>query len=184
VTVVHVVKIAALNALLGGAALAAATQAGAQPVPVDPMLPPAPPVAGAPAWAPVPPPAAPAPAASPVFTYIPAGEGGGGPTAANTGPVAPPAPPTTQPFIPPVPNANFGNTGQFDFLRDLWNMRNNPEFMQTVGPGQIDPSTWVPPTPYGDPALAPPPPAPGSPPVPASAPPPIWPPIPVPAPVP
>ncbi|PRC45072.1 hypothetical protein C6A85_96995, partial [Mycobacterium sp. ITM-2017-0098] len=154
-TVVHLVKIAALNALLGGFALAAATQAGAQPVPVDPALPPAP---GVPAWAVPPvPPGAPAPPANPVFAYVPAGEAGGGPAAAApAGPVAPPAPPTTQPYVAPVPNANFGNTGQFDFLRELWNMRNNPEFMQTVGPGQMDPGAWVPPTPYGDPALAPP----------------------------
>jgi hypothetical protein len=183
VTVVHLVKIAALNGLLGGAALAAATLAGAQPVPVDPALPPAP---GVPAWAvPAPvPPGAPAPPATPVFAYIPAGEAApGGPAAAPVGPVAPPAPPTTQPYVAPVPNANFGNTGQFDFLKELWNMRNNPEFMQTVGPGQMDPGTWVPPTPYGV-GTPPPPPAPGSPPLPVSAPPPIWPPLPVPAPVP
>ena len=172
-TVVHLVKLAAVNALIGGAALAAATQAGAQPaVPFDPPPPP--------------PAAAPAQPQTPVFRYIPIAEGAapGSPGAAPSGPVAPPAPPPAgAPYIPPVPNANFGNTGQFDFLRDLWNMRNNPEFMQTVGPGQMDPATWVPPTPYGDPALAPPPAAPGSPPVPASAPPPIWPPVPVPAPV-
>ncbi len=173
-TVVHIVKLAAVNALIGGAALAAATQAGAQPaVPFDPPPPP--------------PAAAPAQPQTPVFQYIPIAEGAasGSPGAAPSGPVAPPAPPPAgAPYIPPVPNANFGNTGQFDFLRDLWNMRNNPDFMQTVGPGQMDPSTWVPPTPYGDPALAPPPAAAGSPPVPASAPPPIWPPMPVPAPVP
>ncbi|MDA2892549.1 hypothetical protein PDG61_16630 [Mycolicibacterium sp. BiH015] len=173
-TVVHLVKLAAVNALIGGAALAAATQAGAQPaVPFDPPPPP--------------PAAAPAQPQTPVFQYIPIAEGAasGSPGAAPSGPVAPPAPPPAgAPYIPPVPNANFGNTGQFDFLRDLWNMRNNPEFMQTVGPGQMDPATWVPPTPYGDPATAPPPPAPGSPPVPASAPPPIWPPVPVPAPAP
>ena len=165
--------------------MAVAAQVGAQPVPVDPALPPAP---GVPAWAvPAPmPPGAPVPPATPVFAYVPAGApaDGGPAAAAPVGPVAPPAPPTTQPYVAPVPNASFGNTGQMDFLRDLWNMRNNPEFMQTVGPGQMDPGTWVPPTPYGDPALAPPPPAPGSPPLPVSAPPPIWPPIPVPAPVP
>ncbi|WP_235733935.1 hypothetical protein, partial [Mycolicibacterium austroafricanum] len=100
------------------------------------------------------------------------------------GSIPPPAPPPVgAPAIPPVPNANFGNTGQFDFLRELWNMRNSAEFFQSVGPGSLDPATWQPPTPYGTP---PPPPAvaPGSPPPPASAPPPVWPPVPVPAQVP
>ncbi|MGP4055194.1 hypothetical protein ACTWP6_10300 [Mycobacterium sp. 4D054] len=173
-SVVQVVKIAAMNALIGGAALAAATQAGAQPGPVDPALPPAPPAVAAPA----PVPGAPAPgAAAPVFAYTP-----GVPTGGDN--VPPPAPPPVgAPVIPPVPNANFGNTGQLDFLRELWNMRNSAEFFQSVGPGSLDPATWQPPTPYGTP---PPPPvaAPGSPPPPASAPPPVWPPVPVPAQVP
>lgn len=180
----HAAKIVALNALLGGAALAVATQAGAQPIPVDPALPPAPSV---PAWAvPPAPQGAPAQPATPVFVYTPIAEGAGpaAPGGAGPAPVAPPAPPPVgAPYIPPVPNANFGNTGQMDFLRDLWNMRNNPEFMQTMGPGQMDPATWVPPAPYG---TQPPPPviAPGSPPPPASAPPPVWPPVPMPAPAP
>ncbi len=172
-TVVQVVKFAAVNALLGGAALAAATQVGAQPLPVDPALPPAPPIAAA---APVPPggEVAPPGAATPVFAYTPGAPGD----------VPPPAPPPAgPPAIPPVPNANFGNTGQFDFLRDLWNMRNSTEFFQSMGPGSLDPATWQPPTPYGTPPPAPAI-APGSPPPPASAPPPVWPPIPVPAQVP
>ena len=85
--------------------------------------------------------------------------------------------------VPPVPNADFNNTGQFDFVRDLMTMGNSAEFFQSVGPGVMGPTAWLPPAPYGPPA-APPPPAPGSPPVPASAPPPIWPPMPIPAPVP
>ncbi|ABM11158.1 conserved hypothetical protein [Mycolicibacterium vanbaalenii PYR-1] len=168
----QVVKIAALNALLGGAALAAATQAGAQPAPVDPALPPAPPVVAAPApGAPVP--GVPAPGSHSVTV-----------TPLDAGSIPPPAPPPVgAPVIPAVPNANFGNTGQLDFLRELWNMRNSAEFFQSVGPGSLDPATWQPPTPYGTP---PPPPAaaPGSPPPPASAPPPVWPPVPVPAQVP
>lgn len=95
-------------------------------------------------------------------------------------PPAPPPPPAGAPYIPPVQNADFNNTGQFDFLRDLWTMRNSIDQFQSISPEGMDPNTWLPP---GAPLLpqAPPP---GSPPVPASAPPPIWPPMPLPAPVP
>ena len=128
------VRAAVLSALLGGAVLASAGQAAAQPVPpIDPAL--------------------------------------------------PPAPPAGAPYVPPVPNADFNNTGQFDFVRDLMTMGNSAEFFQSVGPGVMGPQSWLPPLPYGPPPV-PPAPAPGSPPVPASAPPPIWPPMPIPAPVP
>ncbi|MGE2733375.1 hypothetical protein [Mycolicibacterium vaccae] len=145
----RVAKIAAAGALTAGAALVAAATAGAQPAPpVDPAVPP--PAPGA------------APEAPPVFAYTPLAPGE----------VPPPAPPPAgAPFVPPVPNANFGNTGQMDFLRELWNMRNSAEFFQAMGPGTMDPGTWVPPAPYGSP-----PPPPGAPPAPASAPPPVWPP--------
>lgn len=97
-------------------------------------------------------------------------------------PALPPAPPPAgAPFIPPVPGGDFSNTGQLDFLRELWSMGNAAEFFQSVGPGALDPAAWQPPTGY----IAPPPPAPpGAPPAPAAAPPPVWPPVPIPAPVP
>jgi hypothetical protein len=150
------IKIALLGALVAGGALTAAGQAGAQPVPpIDPALPPGPPAA------------APAPAP---FVYTPIAEGAI---------PAPAPPPVGAPFIPPVPNADFNNTGQFDFLRNLWNMRDSAAFFQSVTPGAMDPSEFVPPAPYGSPPPMPigsPPPPPGAPPAPASAPPPIWPP--------
>lgn len=112
----------------------------------------------------------------------------GAPAGAQPAPPPDPAPPPLPlpagvPFIPPVPNADFNNTGQFDFLRDLMVMGNSTEFFQSIAPTAMDPTTWVPPAPFG--TMPPPPaPAPGSPPVPASAPPPVWPPMPIPAPVP
>ncbi|UXA20484.1 hypothetical protein KXD98_01310 [Mycobacterium sp. SMC-4] len=140
-------------AALGVLAVGAAATAGAQP---EPILPPAPP--GAPAA----PPGEPAPEPTPVFAFTPSA----------AGELPPPAPPPAgAPYIPPVPNANFGNTGQLDFLRELWNMRNSADFFQSMGPGTMDPATWVPPAPYGSP-----PPPPDAPPAPAPAPPPVWPP--------
>ena len=142
-------RVAVVSALAAGAALTAAVHAGAQPVPpVDPAAPPVPPAAAAPAQP---------------FTVLPLAEGE----------VPPPAPPPAgAPYIPPVPGGDFNNTGQLSFLKELWNMRNSGEFFQSMYPGSMSPSEYVPPVPYG----TPPPPPPGAPQAPASAPPPVWPP--------
>ncbi|MCH9733488.1 MAG: hypothetical protein K0U78_02880 [Actinomycetia bacterium] len=128
------VKIAVISALVTGGALAAASQAGAQPMPVDPALPPTPGVA-----APTPP--APGDAGTPtrnqVFTYTPIGEGG----AVEGPPPAPPPPPGTAPYIPPVPNADFNNTGQMSYLRELWNMRSPEQLFGALNPSDMDPAT-------------------------------------------
>ena len=61
-------------------------------------------------------------------------------------PALPPAPPPAgAPYVPPVPNADFNNTGQFDFVRDLMTMGNSAEFFQSVGPGVMGPTAWLPP---------------------------------------
>ncbi|MDZ4269874.1 MAG: hypothetical protein U1D00_30060 [Mycobacterium sp.] len=165
------IKIAVLGALIAGGALAAAGQACAQPMPVDPALPPAPPVAGAPA------PGAPAP--NQVFTYTPIAEGAAPP------PAAPPPPPGAAPYIPPVQNGDFNNTGQMSFLRELWNMRGTEELYQTLYPSQLDPAMaeamgvrQMPMLPPGTlpPGVVSPEAPPGAPPAPAPAPPPVWPP--------
>ncbi|AFM15091.1 hypothetical protein Mycch_0266 [Mycolicibacterium chubuense NBB4] len=149
----YAAKISVLGALAGGAALAAAGLAGAQPVPpVDPAVPPVPPGAAAPAPMPN----------GPSVTVMPVAEGQGSPPA---------PPPVGAPYIPPVPNGDFNNTGQLDFIRELWNMRNSADFFQNMYPGSMSPSEWVPPAPYGTP-----PPPDNAPPAPASAPPPVWPP--------
>lgn len=168
------IKIAVLGALVAGGALAAAGQAGAQPMPVDPALPPAPPVAGAPAPAPG------APAPNQVFTYTPIAEG------AAPGPApAPPPAPGTAPYIPPVQNGDFNNTGQMSFLRELWNMRGTEELYQTLYPTQMDPAMaeamgvrQMPMLPPGTlpPGVVSPEAPPGAPAAPAPAPPPVWPP--------
>jgi hypothetical protein len=161
------IKIAWLGVLAGGAALASAGLAGAQPLPVDPALPPAPGVA------PAPPAPGAAPAPNQVFTYTPIAEG------AAPGP-APAPPPIGAPYIPPVQGGNFNNTGQLSYLRELWNMRNPAEFFGSFGAGGADAAMGRP-----MPMLAPgelppgmvsPAPPPGAPAAPAPAPPPVWPP--------
>ena len=103
-------------------------------MPVDPALPPVPGVA-----APMPP--APGDAGTPtrnqVFTYTPIGEGG----AVAGPPPAPPPPPGTAPYIPPVPNADFNNTGQLSYLRELWNMRTPEQLFGALNPSEMDPAT-------------------------------------------
>jgi len=168
------IKIAVISALVAGGALAAAGQAGAQPAPVDPMLPPVPGVA------------APAPVPNQVFTYTPVGEVGPVP-----GP-APAPPPIGAPYIAPVENGSFNNTGQMSFLRELWNMRNPADFYETLyappmdpamadamgvrqmpmlAPGELPPGVVAPEAAPSVPAAA------GAPAVPAPAPPPVWPPV-------
>ena len=168
------IKIAVLGALVAGGAMAAAGQAGAQPMPVDPALPPAPPVAGAPAPAPG------APAPNQVFTYTPIAEG----SVPGPAPAPPPAP-GTAPYIPPVQNGDFNNTGQMSFLRELWNMRGTEELYQTLYPTQMDPAMaeamgvrQMPMLPPGTlpPGVVSPEAPPGAPAAPAPAPPPVWPP--------
>lgn len=171
----HRIKIAVLGALVAGGALAAAGHAGAQPIPVDPTLPPAPGVA-----TPAPPGAGPAPAPDQVFTYTPIAEGG------VPGPApAPPPPPGAAPYIPPVQNGDFNNTGQMSYLRELWNMRNSAELFQTLYPSQMDPAMseamgvrQMPMLPPGTlpPGVVSPEAPPGAPAAPAPAPPPVWPP--------
>ena len=168
------IKTAVIGALVAGGALAAAGQAGAQPVPVDPALPPVPGVAAAvPPGGPVP-----APAPNPVFTYTPIAEGGGV--------IPPPAPPPAgAPYIPPVPGANFNNTGQLGFLREMWNMRNPTDLFGAMYPSQMDPAMaqamgvrempMLPPGTY-PPGVVSPEAPPGAPAAPAPAPPPVWPP--------
>jgi hypothetical protein len=163
--------IGVLGALLTGGTLASAGLAGAQPVPpIDPALPP---VAAAPAPAPAPG----APVPNQVFTYTPIAEGAA---------VPPPAPPPVgAPFIPPVPNADFNNTGQMSYLRELWNMRNSADLFQTLYPSQMDPAMaeamgvrQMPMLAPGElpPGVVSPPAPPGAPAAPAPAPPPVWPP--------
>jgi len=114
--------------------LAAAGQAGAQPMPVDPALPPVP---GAATAMPPAPGGAPPPTRNQVFSYTPVGEGG-----AVAGPApAPPPPPGTAPYIPPVPNADFNNTGQMSYLRELWNMRSPEQLFDALYPSQMDAAT-------------------------------------------
>jgi hypothetical protein len=128
------IKFAVISALVAGGALAAASQAGAQPMPVDPALPPVPGVA-----APIPPAPgeAPPPKRNQVFAYTPIGESG-----AVEGPApAPPPPPGTAPYIPPVPNADFNNTGQMSYLRELWNMRSPEQLFGALNPSQMDAAT-------------------------------------------
>ncbi len=159
------IKIAAISALIAGGTLAATGQAGAQPAPVDPALPPLPGVA--------------APAPNQTFTYTPVGEGGA------PGP-PPAAPPIGAPYIPPVENGSFNNTGQMSYLRELWNMRNPADFyenlyappmdsatanemgvrqMPMLAPGELPAGVVSPEAPLGAPAA------------PAPAPPPVWPPV-------
>ncbi|WP_370329117.1 hypothetical protein [Mycolicibacterium hippocampi] len=178
------IKTIVIGAFVAGGALALAGQAGAQPAPVDPALPPAPGVA-----APMPP--APGDPAAPnqVFTYTPVAEG-----APIPGPAAPPPPPGTAPFIPPVQNGDFNNTGQMSFLRELWNMRGTEELYQTLYPTQMDPAMadamgvrQMPMLPPGTlpPGVVSPEAPPGAPAAPAPAPPPVWPPagmVPIPVP--
>lgn len=171
-------RFAAISALVAGGALAAAGQVGAQPMPVDPALPPAPGVA-----APAPPVPGAGPVAAPnqVFTYTPIAEGG------VPGPApAPPPPPGTAPYIPPVPNADFNNTGQMSYLRELWNMRNSNELFEALYPAQMDPAManamgvkQMPMLPPGElpPGVVSPDAPPGAPAAPAPAPPPVWPPV-------
>ncbi|GJF11310.1 hypothetical protein NGTWS0302_28480 [Mycolicibacterium cyprinidarum] len=161
------IKIAVISALLAGGALAAAGQAGAQPAPVDPLLPPTPGVA--------------APAPNQVFTYTPIAEG------AAPGPApAPPPAPGTAPYIPPVENGSFNNTGQMSYLRELWNMRNSNDLFNTLYPSQMDPAMaeamgvrQMPMLPPGElpPGVVSPEAPPGAPAAPAPAPPPVWPPV-------
>ncbi|MCH9642847.1 MAG: hypothetical protein K0U70_00470 [Actinomycetia bacterium] len=160
------IKIAVLSALVAGGALAAAGQAGAQPAPVDPALPPGPGDA--------------APAPNQVFTYTPIGEGGVVP-----GP-APAPPPAGAPYVAPVENGSFGNTGQMSYLRELWNMRNSNDFFEALYPSQLDPAMadamgvrQMPMLAPGElpPGVVPPAAAPGAPAAPAPAPPPVWPPV-------
>lgn len=170
-------KFMVAGALVAGGALSAAGQAAAQPVPVDPLLPPVP---GVTAAAPAAPGQAPAP--NQVFTYTPVAEGG-----AVEGPApAPPPPPGTAPYIAPVPNASFNNTGQMSFLRELWNMRNTSELYETLYPSQLDPATadamgvrqmpMLPPGALPE-GFTPPGGTPGAPAAPAPPPPPVWPPV-------
>ena len=162
------IKIAVIGALMAGGALTAAGLAGAQPAPVDPMLPPVPGVAGSP------------PAPNQVFTYTPIGEPGAVP-----GP-APAPPPIGAPYIPPVENGSFNNTGQMSYLRELWNMRNPADFYETLYSPPLDPATadamgvrqmpmlapgQLPPGVVAPEAL------PGAPAAPAPAPAPVWPPV-------
>lgn len=179
------IKTIVIGAFVAGGALALAGQAGAQPAPVDPALPPAPGVA-----APVPGAPGPAPAPNQVFTYTPVAEGGAIPGAAP----APPPPPGTAPYIAPVPNGDFNNTGQMSFLRELWNMRGTQELYDTLYPSQMDPAMaeamgvrQMPMLPPGElpPGVVSPAPPPGAPAAPAPAPPPVWPPagmVPIPVP--
>lgn len=163
------IKIAVLAAFVAGGALTLAGQAGAQPLPVDPALPPAPGVAP--------------PAPNQVFTYTPIAEGGGA--------IPPPAPPPAgAPYIPPVQGGDFNNTGQMSYLRELWNMRNSAELFNTLYPTQMDPAMAQAMGVRDMPMLAPgelppgavpggvvsPPAPPGAPAAPAPAPPPVWPP--------
>lgn len=162
----HRIKTALLGALVAGGALALAGQAGAQPLPVEPALPPAP-GASAP---------------NQVFTYTPIAEGAGPGGGGVPGPVQPPAPPPVgAPFVPPVQGADFNNTGQLSYLRELWNMRNPADFfanmsqpgpegsmgrpMPMLAPGEYPPGVVSPVAPPGAPAA------------PAPAPPPVWPPV-------
>ena len=166
------IKIALVSALVAGGAVAAAGQAGAQPAPVDPTLPPTPGVA--------------APAPNQVFTYTPIGEGD------PPGP-APAPPPVGAPYVPPVQNGSFNNTGQMSYLRELWNMRNPADFYDTLYAPPMDPATaevmgvrQMPMLAPGElpPGVVPAAPA-GAPAGPAPAPPPVWPPpgmVPLPAP--
>ena len=167
------IKIAVVGALVAGGALTLAGQAGAQPLPIDPALPPVPGVA------PPGPPGGPGPAPAPnqVFTYTPIAEG------AAPGPVAPP--PVGAPFIPPVQGADFNNTGQLGFLREMWNMRNPEQLFGAMYPSQMDPAMAqamgvreMPMLPPGTlpPGVVSPQPPPGAPAAPAPAPPPVWPP--------
>ena len=171
-------KIAVVSALLAGGALAAAGQAAAQPIPVDPALPPVP---GVPAPAPPAPGDVPAPAPNQVFAYTPIAEAGAAPGPAP----APPPPPGTAPYIAPVPNADFNSTGQMSYLRELWNMRNSNELFEALYPSQMDPALrdamgvkqmpMLPPGTLPDGVVSPDAP-PGAPAAPAPAPPPVWPP--------
>ncbi|MGD9621737.1 hypothetical protein [Mycolicibacterium sp.] len=172
-------RIAIAGAIIGGGALFAAGQAAAQPIPGDPLLPPVP---GVPAAAPAAPGQAPAPAPNQVFTYTPITEAGAAPGPAP----APPPPPGTAPYIAPVPNSDFNNTGQMSFLRELWNMRNTSELYETLYPSQLDPATadamgvqqmpMLPPGTLPE-GFTPPGAVPGAPAAPAPPPPPVWPPV-------
>jgi hypothetical protein len=174
------IKIAVLGAFVAGGTLALAGQAGAQPVPVDPALPPVP---GLAALAP----GGPAPAPNQVFTYTPIAEGGGV--------IPPPAPPPVgAPYIPPVQGADFNNTGQMGYLRELWNMRDSNQLFEALYPSQMDPAMaeamgvrQMPMLAPGElpPGMVSPAPPPGAPAAPAPAPPPVWPPagmVPIPQP--
>lgn len=173
------IKIAVLSALVAGGALAAAGQAGAQPMPVDPALPPAP---GVPAPTTSGTGDGSASAPNQVFTYTPIAEAG----AAPGPPPAPPPPPGSAPYIPPVQGADFNNTGQMSFLRELWNMRSPEGLFETLyAAPQLDPATSaalgvrdMPMLPPGTlpPGVASPEAPPGAPAAPAPAPPPVWPP--------
>ncbi|WP_137146086.1 hypothetical protein [Mycolicibacterium sp. CR10] len=166
------IKIAVLGALVAGGALAAAGQAGAQPVPVDPALPPVPGAA-----APVP---GAAPAPNQVFTYTPIAEA---PAPGSPGAIpsqAPAPPPIGAPYIPPVQGGDFNNTGQLSYLRELWNMRNPQDFFGAMAPtgnepGMGRPMPMLPPGEYPPGVVSPAAPA-GAPAAPAPAPPPVWPP--------
>jgi hypothetical protein len=113
----HIAGIAAVAAILGMGALAAATQAAAQPVP--PL--------------PTPVPGQPLPQGVPVAD-VPGAE-----------PAAAPAPPPIGP--PPVPqiaNPQYGQgdtSGPLGFLRDAWHMAQDPAgFTGTMQPGDIKPT--------------------------------------------
>lgn len=172
-------KIALASALAAAGALATAGQAAAQPIPADPAMPPAP---GVTAPLPSVPGDGSAPAPNQVFAYTPIAEGGVAPAPAP----APPPPPGTPPYIAPVPNADFNNTGQMSYLRELWNMRNTNDLFGTLYPSQMDPAMadamgvkQMPMLPPGalPPGVVSPDAPPGAPAAPAPAPPPVWPPV-------
>jgi len=113
----QVARIATVAAVIGIGALAAASQAGAQPVP--PL--------------PTPVPGQPLPQGQPVAD-VPGAE-----------PVAAPAPPPIgAPPVPEISNPQYGSgntSGPLGFLRDAWHMAQDPQgFTGTMQPGDIKPS--------------------------------------------
>lgn len=113
----QVAGIAAAAAVIGMGALAAATQATAQPVP--PL--------------PTPVPGQPLPQGQPVM------EAPGAEAVA-----APAPPPIGAPPVPEIANPQYGagnNSGPLGFLRDAWHMAQDPQgFTGTMQPGDIKPS--------------------------------------------
>ncbi len=110
----QVAKIALAGVVIGLGALAASTQANAQPAP------------------PPPPPGQPAPPGQPVME-VPGAE-----------PVAAPAPPPIgAPPVPQVANQVYGQgntSGPLGFLRDAWHMAQDPyNFTATMQPGEMKP---------------------------------------------